>query len=225
VLAAGRHVSPDSRRALATLCETYWYPLYAYARRRGHRAEDAEDLIQAFFTELLQKDALQVVDRGRGRFRSFLLAAFNHFAANERRRAGAAKRGGGKSPIPLDVQAGEARYRREPWHDVTPETVYERRWALTLLEGAVAKLRGELGAAGKLDLYEHLKAYLGGDRDAVPYREVAARLGLTEGAVKVAVHRLRRRCRAILRAEIAQTVAGPEEIDEELRDLFRAIGS
>ena len=225
VLAAGQLASPDSRRALAVLCETYWYPLYAYARKQGVRSEEAEDLIQGFFAQLLHKQTLRVAARDRGRFRSFFLASFKHFRKNVWRNATAAKRGGVKKLVSLNFQASEARFSVEPWHELTPEKIYERDWALTLLDAALAKLRGELSAAGKLGLYDHLKAFLGGTTNPEPYRSIAERLDMTEGAVKVAAHRMRRRCREILRAEIAQTVALPEEVDEELRDLFKAIGS
>jgi len=225
VLAAGRRDSPDSRQALATLCETCWYPLYAYVRRRGYRAEEAQDLTQEFFTQLLEKDSLGMADRQRGKFRSFLLASFNHFLAKQRRLARARKRGGGRLPISLDFQSAESRYGLEPSHELTPERIYQRRWALTLLERALGKLRQEFAERGRLQLFEHLKAFLGGEKSTVPYQEIATKLGMTEGAVKVAVHRLRRRCRQVLREEIAQTVAGPEEVDEELRDLFAAIST
>ncbi len=223
VLAAGRRSSPASGQALAALCQTYWYPLYAHVRRRGYGAEDAQDLIQEFFSRLLEKDYLRVADPERGRFRSFLLAAVDHFLAKEWRRAHAQKRGGQRAAISLDFQAGESRYSAEPAHELTPQAIYERRWALTLIERALAKLRDEFAGDDKLPLFERLKAYLGGDKVAVPYRQIAATLGMSEGAVKVAVHRLRRRCRDLVRAEIAQTVAGPEDIEEELRELFNVV--
>ena len=223
VLAAGQARSPDSRRALETLCETYWYPLYAYVRRRGYSADDAQDLTQEFFARLLEKESLRVANRERGKFRSFLLGSLDHFLAKEWRRAGAQKRGGGHVLLSLDIEDAERRYCLEPSHDLTAEKAFERRWALNLLEETLSKLRDEYGRGDKLKLFEHLKPYLGGDKGTVPYRQIAAELGMTEGAVKVAVHRLRRRCRDLLRAEIAQTVAGPEEVDEELRDLFNAV--
>jgi len=224
VLAAGRGGSPASREALATLCQTYWYPLYAHVRRRGHRAEEAQDLIQAFFARLLEKDYLRVVERDRGRFRSFLLAALDHFLANEWRRAHTRKRGGRRPTLSLDFRVGEGRYTVEPAHELTPVKLYERRWALTVIDQALAKLRDEFGRGGKGELFEQLKPYLGAAEGAAPYRELAARLGMTEGGVKVAVHRLRRRCGELLRQEIARTVAGPQEVEEELRDLFDAVG-
>ena len=223
VLAAGQAGSPASRQALSTLCESYWYPMYAYVRRRGYRVEEARDLTQEFFTRLLEKDYLGMVDRQKGKFRSFLLAMFNHFLANEWRRAHAGKRGGGRTTLSLDFQMGERRYSEEPSHELTPERIYERRWAFTLLEQALATLREEYVRSGKGALFEYLKPYLGGNPGTMPYEEAAAALDMSEGAVKVAVHRLRRRCREVLRAEIAQTVAGPEEVEEELRDLFHAV--
>ena len=224
VLAAGQQRSAEARRALAALCETYWYPLYVYVRRQGYSANDAQDLTQEFFARLLEHNYLAAADREKGKFRSFLLASLNHFLAKEWRRAGAQKRGGGRVAISLDLASGESRYGLEPAHALTAEKIYERRWALTLLEQTLAKLRDEFSSGGKLKLFEHLKPYLGGEKGTVPYRQLAAELGMTEGAVKVSVHRLRRRCRELLRAEIAQTVAGPDEVDEELRDLFKAVG-
>lgn len=224
VLAAGRAGSADSRQALATLCETYWYPLYAFVRRRGYGADDAQDLTQEFFATLLEKDFLKAADRQRGKFRSFLVASLNHFLANQWRRASVRKRGGDVVHLSFDFTSGENRYKQEPAHELTAEKIFERRWALTLLDQTFARLRAEYGDVDKLDLYEQLKVYLGGDKTTVPYRQLAADLGMTEGAVKVAVHRLRKRCRVILRDEISQTVARPEEVDEELRDLFRVFG-
>jgi RNA polymerase sigma factor (sigma-70 family) len=223
VLAAGRRSSPDARDALAALCQVYWYPLYAYVRRQGHSPSDAQDLTQAFFARLLEKNVADKADPTRGKFRSFLLASLNHFLAKEWRRACAQKRGGGRIALSLDLAAGEHRYTLEPAHELTAEKIYQRRWALTLIEQTLAKLRDEFAGRGKLDLFEHLKPYLGGDESTVPYGQIAASLGKTEGAVKVAVHRLRQRCRELLRAEIAQTVSTPQEVDDEVRDLFEAV--
>ena len=224
VLAAGKDSSPDSQAALVTLCEAYWYPLYAYVRRRGYSVDEAQDLTQEFFTRLLEKEYVKAADPQRGRFRSFLLASLNHFLANEWRREQAQKRGGSQTILSLDFAAGEGRLALEPADPLTPEKLFERRWALTLLSQALARLRDEYAAADKLALLEKLQPFLGGHGDAAPYQEIAAGLGLSEGAVKVAVHRLRRRCRDFLRAEIAQTVSGPEEVEEELRDLLAALG-
>jgi RNA polymerase sigma-70 factor (ECF subfamily) len=218
VLAAGERASPDAHEAMEVLCRTYWYPLYAFVRRLGHFAADAQDLTQAFFTRLLEKDYLHEADPQRGKFRSFLLTYFKHFIANERQRARAQKRGGGRSPLPLDFETGESRYNLEPSHNRTAERIYKRRWALTLLDQAVARLRQEFVDAGKDNVLARLKGFLTGED--VPYRHVGAELDMTEGAVKVAVHRLRRRFRELLLAEAGQTVARPEDVDDALRHLF-----
>ncbi len=223
VLSAGRDSSVAARRALAALCETYWYPLYAYIRRRGHQPQDAADSAQAFFVELLERESLRVANPARGRFRSFLLAACGHFLANRRRHAAAQKRGGNRAPLSLDFDAAERRYQFEPSSDATAEKLFERRWAMTLLDQALARLREQYVATDKEPLFEELKAYLGSGEPQAAYEEVAARLGMTPAAVKVAVHRLRRRCREILRQQIAETVNHPDLIDEELRDLFAAV--
>jgi RNA polymerase sigma-70 factor (ECF subfamily) len=205
------------------LCQLYWYPLYAYARRHVPNAHDAQDLTQSFFAQLLEKDYLRAADPRRGKFRSFLLTAFKHFLSKERERANARKRGGGRLPVSLDFQAGERRYQLEPVDHATPEMAFERRWALTVLEQTLARLRQELTRAGKENLFERLKGVLAGEGLDESYAQIADELGTSEQAVKVAVYRLRRRYQELLRAEIAQTVASPEEIDEELRDLFAAV--
>jgi RNA polymerase sigma-70 factor (ECF subfamily) len=225
VLAAGCGDAPEAQAALAVLCQTYWYPLYAYVRRSGHPADEARDLTQEFFARLLEKRYLRAADAERGRFRSFLLTAFKHFLSRERHRARALKRGGGRRMLSLDFEQGESRFRLEPSTDVTPETIYERRWALTLLDRVIARLRDDFERAGKRDEFDRLKVFLTGEAAAPPYREVAAELGTTEGAVKVAVHRLRRKFRDIVLAEIAQTVTAPEDAEDELRHLFEAIRS
>jgi RNA polymerase sigma-70 factor (ECF subfamily) len=225
VLAAGRGDAPESRSALAELCEVYWYPLYAYVRRSGYPADEARDLTQAFFARLLEKRYLRAADADRGRFRSFLLTTFRRFLSKERHRAGALKRGGGRVMLSLDFEQGESRFRLEPATDVTPETIYERRWALTLLDRVMSRLRVESERTGKGDTFDRLKAFLTGEDAAPGYREVAAAMETTEGAVKVAVHRLRRRFRDLLLAEIAQTVTAPEDAEEELRHLFEAVRS
>jgi RNA polymerase sigma-70 factor (ECF subfamily) len=216
---------PTSRGhdALATLCGLYWYPLYSYLRRRGHNAEDAQDLTQGFFARLLEKHALNVVDPTRGRFRSFLLASLDHYVSNVRDRERAKKRGSGQVPISLDIAMAEDRYIREPADPLTPEKIFDRNWALAVLDRVLTRLRLELHAAGKDQLFESLKGYLTGDEAAGSYQQVGTALGMTEGAIKVAVHRLRRRYRALLYDEIAQTVATPEEIDLELKHLIEAI--
>jgi RNA polymerase sigma-70 factor (ECF subfamily) len=223
VAAAAQGHSPEAQEALATLCQVYWYPLYAYARRRCPHVHDAQDLTQAFFTELLEKDYLQAANPERGKFRSFLLTAFKHFLSKERERAHAQKRGGGRPALSLDFELGESRYHLEPIDNATPESLYERDWALGILQQTLAQLRRELAGAGKEQLFECLKEVLAGNSVHESYARVAEQLGMSEQSIKVAVHRLRRRYRELLRAEIAQTVASPEEVDEELRDLFAAV--
>jgi RNA polymerase sigma factor (sigma-70 family) len=223
VLAAGHASTGDSREALARLCESYWYPLYAYVRRWGYDADQAQDLTQEFFARLLEKHYLRAADPARGRFRSFLLASLKHFLSNERDRVGAAKRGGRATVVPLEFETAEGRYSREPVDAETPESIYERRWALILLERTLGRLRREFEAAGRNVLFARLEGHLTGDQQTVPYAELCAELGMSEGAIKVAVHRLRRRFGALLREEISETVSDPAEVDDEIRDLFRAL--
>jgi RNA polymerase sigma-70 factor (ECF subfamily) len=223
VLAAGKGGSADAQEALAALCQRYWYPLYAFVRRQGHPPDDAQDLTQAFFARLMEKHYLQSADPDRGRFRSFLLTAFKRFLSKERDRESTKRRGGGMKRLPLDFEAGERRYSLEPAHEVTAEKVYEQRWALTLLDRVFSRLREEFDQAGKQKEFNCLKVYLTGEAGTPSYRQAAAALAMTEGAVKVAVHRLRRRYRNLVREEIAQTVAGPGDVDEELRHLFAAL--
>lgn len=221
---AARAEPPDrAMEALEILCRTYWYPLYAYVRRRGFSPHDAQDLTQAFFAHLLGIDFLKSIAREKGKFRSFLLAALNHFLANEWDKAQTAKRGGGARFISLDDEAAESRYRLEPVDEASPEKIFARRWALTLLEQVMTRLRAEFAANGKAELFDELKAFLSGGHGKSTYADVAARLRLTEGAVKVAVHRLRQRNRQLLRAEIAHTVSSPAEIDDEIKHLFAAL--
>jgi DNA-directed RNA polymerase specialized sigma24 family protein len=222
VLAAGRRGTPEADHALAALCESSWYPLYAEARRRGLAAEDAGDRVQGFFARLLEGDGLAVADRTRGRFRSFLLAAFGHYLANEWDREHARKRGGARRIASLDSDACESRLRREPAHEATPERIFDRRWALALIERALGRLESEYALAGKAAVFAALKPALGGDR-GIPYADLARTLGISEGAVKVAMHRLRARCGRAIRDEVAQTVGSPEEVDDELRLLFAAL--
>jgi RNA polymerase sigma-70 factor (ECF subfamily) len=224
VLAAGRNPSPQAQEALATLCQTYWYPLYAYVRRQGHHPQDAEDLTQEFFARLLAKRYLVGLQREGGRFRSFLLTALKRFLANEWDRARAQKRGGGRTVLSMDAGSAETRYRREPAHELTPEKIYERHWARALLDQVLARLREEYSATGRGELFEHIRASLSQPRGAVPYADLAVRLGTTEAAVKMAVQRLRHRYRELLRAEIAHTVADPAEVEEEIRGLFATFG-
>ena len=204
VVSAGRSHSTQSRRALATLCENYWFPLYAFVRRAGYSAEDAQDLTQEFFVRLLAKNYLAVADRQRGRFRSFLLGAMKHFLAKQRRRQRAQKRGGRRPMLSLDFHGGEDRYGLiEPADHLTPERLYEKRWAMTLLDLVLDRLREEFLAAGKLEQFDSLKQFLAGAAGPT-YREVGKELSMSEGAVKVAVHRLRRRYRKLLKEEIAR---------------------
>ena len=223
VLGAGEGSSAGARLALEQLCQTYWYPLYAYARRRGHGPHDAEDLVQGFFARLIEKQVLKGLERGAGRFRSFLLTCFNHFVGDEQDRAGRLKRGGGQEIISLDAELAEGRYQLEPADLQDPEKIFERRWALTVLETVLARLKAELESAGKGQLFEQLQALVVGEPGAARQAEVAARLGLSEGAVSVTLHRLRQRYRRLLREEIAQTVQQVEEVDEEMRHLLASL--
>jgi len=212
-----------AREALEKLCRAYWYPLYAYIRRQGRDAPDAQDLTQEFFARLLEKHFLEEVDRGKGRFRSFLLGSLKHFLANDWDRRRAQKRGGGVLHISIDGQVAESRYGLEPRHDQTPDKLFERRWALTLLDQVLTRLREEFVAAGKGEQFDQLKVVLTSDKRSIPYATLGAQVGLSEGAIKVAVHRLRQRYREVLRAEIAATVASPAEVEEELRHLFTVL--
>jgi len=222
-MAAGKGDSRQAADALAQLCGTYWYPLYAYVRRQGQGAQDAEDLIQEFFTRFLAKEYFGRADPARGRFRSFLLACLKNFLAEQQRQARRLKRGGGQTIVSWDSRTAEERYGLEPADPTTPEQIYDRRWALMLLETVLARLAGEQSAAGKQEVFAQLKGYLWEEAREASYAETAAQLNMTEGAVKVAVHRLRRRLRDLLREEVAQTVASGEEVDEELRHLIGAI--
>jgi RNA polymerase sigma-70 factor (ECF subfamily) len=224
VLQAQGRTSLQAGEALAHLCRVYWYPLYAFIRRHGEAHEAAQDLTQEFFARLLEKDFLASVERHKGKFRAFLLACCKHFLANQHDRAKAQKRGGGRAPLPLDFVSAEERYRREPADRITPEKLYERRWALALLEQVLEWLRQEYADAGKGPLYDRLKGALTAGADALPYAEVAAVLQMSEAAVKKAAQRLRGRYRDLLRAEIAATVETPEQVDEEIRELFGALG-
>jgi RNA polymerase sigma-70 factor (ECF subfamily) len=223
VLAAGQPDTTKAYDALARLCQTYWHPLYAYVRRLGYSPHDAQDLTQEFFARLLARNSLAGADESRGRFRSYLLASLKHFLANEWDKARAQKRGGGQVPIPIDPASAETGCVFEPADPVTAEKIYERRWALTLLDLVLRRLRQEYAVTGREKLFEELKPTLTEARRSVRYAEIAIRLGSSEGAVKVAVHRLRQRYREVLRAEIADTVAGPGEVEDELRNLFAAL--
>jgi RNA polymerase sigma-70 factor (ECF subfamily) len=222
VLAARDGTDTEARRALESLCEAYWYPLYAYVRRRGHAADEARDLTQAFFADLLSRDFLAAVDRSKGRFRSFLLASLEHFLSHERDKERTLKKGGGVRFLPLDIDVAETRYRHEPADPLTPELVFERRWGLMVMERAMERLQVE-SSGDQPERFEHLKPYLTGSEPHTQYREIAASLGMTESAVKAAVHRLRQRYGRLLRAEIAETVADPAEVDDEVRHLLTVV--
>ena len=223
ILSAGEPSRPDARAALTTLCETYWYPLYAFLRSRGHGPGDAEDLTQAFFANLLESGLIQSADPARGRFRSFLLKCLQHFTANVHARNTAAKRGGGVPVLPLEIENGEGRYRLEPPDHDTPERSFDRRWALLLLERALSRLEADAADKNRQQQFATLKPYLTGDEPQLSYAAAAETLGLSEGAVKVAVHRLRRQFRDVVRDEIAQTVDSPAQIEDELRHLRSAL--
>ncbi len=223
VLAAGHDSAPGAREALEKLCGAYWYPLYTFVRRQGHSPEDAQDVTQEFFARFLEKEYFSLADPERGRFRSFLLASLKNFLAEQHRQAGRLKRGGGKTIVSWDAASVEERYVAEPKDEVTPEDIYERRWALTLLEKVLSSLGEELTSAGKKRVFAELKNHLWGDQGGESYSVIAARLEMTEGALKVATHRLRQRYRELLREEVAHTVARLEEIDEELRYLIAVV--
>jgi RNA polymerase sigma factor (sigma-70 family) len=225
VLAAGESESPSAAAALEQLCRTYWYPLYVFVRGQGRSAHDAQDLTQEFFTRLLEKKYLRLADPGRGKFRAFLLTALKNFLVNEWEKARTQKRGGGQFVIPLDTEIAESRYAAEPLQALTLDQVYEKRWALTLIEAALVLLRENYEGTGRLPVFENLKGFIWGDASTLSYAEAASLLGLNEGALKVAVHRLRGRYRELLRAEIAKTVATPGQVDEELQHLMTVLAT
>jgi RNA polymerase sigma factor (sigma-70 family) len=224
VLAAGDSQDPNSREALATLCETYWYPIYALVRHLGSDPDRAQDLTQGFFADLLERRAFKVAKPERGRFRSFLRTALKYYLSHERDRTRARKRGGGKQPLSLDFDDAESRYRLEATDDQSPDKLFERRWARAMLTRAIGRLREETGASADGDRLRRLLPFLTGETPRPTYAEVAAELGSSEVAVKAAVHRMRRRFGKLLREEVAQTVGNPIEIDEELRHLFAVLG-
>ncbi len=223
IVVSARGDASGARIALGKLCDAYWYPLYAFVRRQGFSTHDAQDLTQEFFARLLAKEWLNGVDRERGRFRSWLIAALKNFLANEWDRARALKRGGGAALVSLDAFTAEERYALEPADEASAEKLFDRCWAYQLLDRVLARMRAEYDEAGKENIFDELKAAIIGD--AAPYSEIAARLGASESAVKAAAHRLRLRYRELLRAEIAETVALSGEIDDELAQLFTALGS
>lgn len=224
VLSAQDKNSPDARQALETLCGAYWFPLYAFVRRQGHSPQDAQDLTQEFFARLLKKEYLKSAEREKGRFRTFLLVALKRFLANEWDRQHAQKRGGFMPIVSIDQELAESRFASEPAHQLQPDILFDRQWATSLLERTMSLLRDEYVTSGRAKLFEFLQACLTKDESALPYAEIAARLNLTEAAVKMAVQRLRARYREILREHIADTVSSPEDIEEEIRHLFSTFG-
>jgi RNA polymerase sigma factor (sigma-70 family) len=217
VVAAGDPHRKEARSALVSLCESYWYPLYAYLRRRGHSADEAQDLTQEFFVRVMEGRYLDRADPEKGRFRSFILTSLKFFVADEEDRQRARKRGGGVL-VPLEFSSGEERYQREPAHDETPERIFERRWALSVLDRVVARVRHEFVQRGRPEHFERLKVFLLGQSEA-PYATLAHEMNTSEGALKVAIHRLRKRYCELFRQEIADTVADPAEVESELRYL------
>jgi RNA polymerase sigma-70 factor (ECF subfamily) len=223
VLAAGHGDTSHAQDALAHLCRRYWYPLYAYARRRGYSPPDAQDLTQEFFARLLRGNWIAQADRQRGRFRTFLLSAMQHFLANEWNKAHAQKRGGTQPILSLDDESAEGRYLLEPAEKNTPETLFERGWALSLLNDVLKRLKEEFYREGKQDWMEAMQPVLTADRNVIGYADIAQKLGMTETAARVAVHRLRRRYRQLIRAEVANTVASPDEVEAEMRHLLQVL--
>lgn len=223
VLAAGERSTAEAEQALARLCSRYWYPVFAFVRRQGHSSEDARDLTQSFFARVIEKGDLAAADRTRGRFRTFLLTACSHFLSNQRDRERAAKRGGGRVPVPIDLAEAEGRYERALSHGDTPERLYERQWCLALLAAALESLRREYETAGRPRVFGRLERFLAADDAAGGYEDAALELGMTIAAVKTAVHRLRRRYREELRRQVADTLERPEEGDDELRSLLESM--
>jgi RNA polymerase sigma-70 factor (ECF subfamily) len=223
VAAAGRRSSADSRQALQSLCEAYWPALYAYARRRESDVHRSQDLTQAFFAELLDKNYVGAADPGRGRFRSFLLTAFQHFLSKQYERANAQKRGGGRSPLSLDFAAADSNFGIEPAGGPTAEQIYDRHWTLALLGRVMERLGQEFVEAGKQSTFEVLKPLLIGENPGASYAQAAASLNLSEAAARQAATRMRRRYRELLREEIAQTVETPDDVEEEIRGLFATL--
>ena len=224
VLRAGAADDTTARQALAALCQRYWYPLYVYVRRRGSGVQEAEDVIQGFFARLLEKQILAGVTVEGGRFRSFLLTAVKNYLANERDRASAEKRGGGATMLSLDIDSGESRLAQEPHDCDTPERLFERQWALTLLEVVMHKLAAEYSTVDKSRLFELLKASLTGGQDRLPYAAIALELNISEEAARQAASRMRKRYRELLREEVASTLASEQEVDDEIRGLFATLG-
>lgn len=225
VLSARDKDSPQSEAALEQLCRGYWCPLYAYVRRQGYGSHDAQDLTQEFLSRLVHKEYLSAVRQEKGRFRTFLMMAIKRFLSDARDYARAQKRGGGMCNLSLDAAAAEGKYQAEAVEKVTPETLYERHWALTLLEHTMSRLRREYVAAGKSEAFEQLKPFLTEAKGAIPHAEAGLKLNLNEGTMRVAVHRLRKRFRELFREEIARTVNDPEDIEEEVRHLLAVLST
>lgn len=225
MLRAQDQQAPQALDALGKLCHAYWYPLYAFVRRRGYPPEEAEDLTQEFFSRLLEKNALESVERSKGKFRSYLLASMKHLLANEWNRSQCEKRGGGLTILSLDDLHAEERYRLEPPDELTPDRVYDRRWAETIVDSVTLKLRDEFVTAGQATRFEELKVFLLADEEPVSYASMAERLGMTEGAVRTAIYRMRQRYGALFRAEIAQTVTSLSEMEDEIRHFLDVLGS
>ena len=223
VVQAAGGTTNSSIEALEELCRTYWYPLYAYVRRRGYQISNAQDLTQGFIASLLQRQTIGRADPDRGRFRSYLLGCFNLYLSDEQQRQSTQKRGGNRMTLSIDTESAECWYQLEPMDSLTPEDIFERRWALTVLETAAERLKTEYSQSGRLNLFDALRSHLGADKESIPHRQIAADLGMQEGAVKTAAHRLRRRFRAALRFEIAQTVASSEDLEAELQQLFHTL--
>jgi DNA-directed RNA polymerase specialized sigma24 family protein len=223
VLRAGDPTDREGRDALERLCRDYWYPLYAFARRQGLDREEAGDLVQGFLADLIERRDLTKADPSRGRFRSFLRTACGHFLSHARDHDRAVKRGGGRTPVSIDLQDAEGRYINEPAHDLTADRLFERRWAMVLLEHVLARLESEASRGGKSDLFDHLRPLLEGDDLAESYKLIGETMKMSEGSVKVAAHRFRSRYRQLLREEVARTVADPADVDAEIADLLRAL--
>ena len=223
VLAARDPAAPEAHAALTRLCQTYWYPLYCWVRRRGRSPEDAQDLTQAFFAKLIERQQFSLADQERGRFRTFLLRSLENFLRNEYEKASTQKRGGGRELVSWDAQSAEERYLSEPSTDLSPDQLFERRWAATLVSQTFNRLRQESSASGREELFDQLEPHLWGDDTSTPYAQIAAELDMTVVAVKVTVHRLRARYRTLLREEVAQTLADPAAVDDELQRLFHVL--
>lgn len=225
VLAAGKRSTPEARHALEELCQTYWFPLYAYVRRRGHAKADAEDLTQAFFARFLEKNYLAGLSAERGRFRAFLLASLKHFLINEWRKSQRLKRGGGEAALSLDWETADTKFQVASTAGPSPDKAFDREWALALLAKVIERLQSECAADGKAKLFEQLKIFLTAGKGETAQADVAKSLGMEEGAVRVAIHRLRKRYRELLRDEIANTLSDVAMVDEEMRALFGAFGN